>query len=291
MSIKKLSASRLNGNGLAHKNAGLKIQGNRLLNVRRWAADELFKNQWRETNQTLQPEKLYSNRILSSLPAADFETLSPHLELVSLTAGENLNKPCENINHVYFPEEPAAISQFQFMADGSTAEIVMVGSEGLIGLNSIFGSPLPCIWAQTISSGTAFRIKSDVLKREFFRSSQMQSLLLNYANIYIALISQRVTCNIRHPAEMRFCTWLLMLRDRTRTDEIRLTQEQIAVCLGINRPTVSTFAKSLRQEGIIDYARGNIKIINRRRLEAAACECYATVRGYLTVAASEGAAY
>jgi CRP-like cAMP-binding protein len=173
------------------------------------------------------------------------------------------------------------VSQFQGFSDGSTAEIIMVGNEGMVGLNSVFGSQPAPFWTQAMTNGTVFRIKSDILKEEFSRNRSLQSLLLNYANTYITQISQRVSCNIRHIAEARFSTWLLMLDDRNRSDCLRLTQEQIAGCLGINRPTLTNIAQSLKENGIIDYVRGCIRILDRRRLENLACECYQTTKEYL----------
>ena len=269
----------------AHKAIVLKLKPNGLLNSSRRLTDEVLKKQALNHRAataaaTLQPENLFSNHLLKHLSGNNLARLSPYLESVSLVGGEELNRPGEPIDYVYFPEE-ATVSQFQVLSDGSTAEIVMVGREGAVGLDAIFGARAPSFWTQTITPGAAVRVRAEILKEEFQRSSRLQALLLGYVNSYVALISQRVSCNIRHVAEARFCTWLLMLRDRTPGDELRLTQEQIAACLGINRPTVTTFAKTMKEDGLIEYARGRIRIRNRRRLEAAACECYATVKSYL----------
>jgi CRP-like cAMP-binding protein len=260
----------------------LKLKPHGLLDSSRRMTDETLKKQPRDYRAplALRAENLFSNHLLKHLSGNNLARLSPYLESVSLVGGEELNRPGEPIDYVYFPEE-ATVSQFQVLSDGSTAEIVMVGREGAVGLDAIFGERAPSFWTQTITPGAAVRVRAEILKEEFQRSARLQALLLGYVNSYVALISQRVSCNIRHVAEARFCTWLLMLRDRTPGEELCLTQEQIAACLGINRPTVTTFAKTMKEDGLIEYARGRIRIRNRRRLEAAACECYATVKSYL----------
>ncbi|HEX8736150.1 MAG TPA: Crp/Fnr family transcriptional regulator [Pyrinomonadaceae bacterium] len=282
MTIKKLVTGEANNkNGFAYKASLPKLQNRDVLNRRRALSGRLVKRRGgQHAPETYKIEKSFSNQLLSSLTDGDFTRLSPYLETVSLSSGEELNQPGENINYVYFPED-VAVSQFQGFADGSTAEIIMVGKEGMVGLNAVFGATPSPFWTQVMTAGKVFRIKTAVLKEEFLQNPSLQFLLLNYANKYIAQISQRVSCNIRHVAEARFCTWLLMLQDRTDDECLRLTQEQIAVCLGINRPTVTNLAQSLKENGIIDYARGCIKIRDRQRLEASACECYQATKEYL----------
>lgn len=282
MTIKKLATNEAtNKNGFAYKASLSKLQNREMLNRRRALGGRLLlKRRGQAAPEPSHVKKSFSNQLLSSLTDGDFVRLSPYLETVSLASGEELNKPGEDINYVYFPED-MTVSQFQGFADGSTAEIIMVGSEGMVGLNAIFGSHASPFWTQVMTAGNVFRIKTSVLKEEFLHNPSLQFLLLNYANTYITQISQRVSCNIRHVAEARFCTWLLMLDDRAKSECLRLTQEQIAVCLGINRPTVTNLAQSLKENGIIDYVRGCIKIIDRRRLEMSACECYQATKEYL----------
>ena len=281
MTIKKLATNEANNkNGFAYKTSLSKLHNRELLNRPRPLGGRLMKRRGQSAPEAPQINKSFSNQLLNSLTEGDFLRLAPYLENVSLSGGEELNKPGENINYVYFPED-VTVSQFQGFADGSTAEIIMVGKEGMVGLNAVFGSQPPPFWTQVMTAGKVFRIKTSVLKEEFLHNRSLQFLLLNYANTYIAQISQRVSCNIRHVAEARFCTWLLMLRDRTDSECLRLTQEQIAVCLGINRPTVTNLAQSLKEDGSIDYVRGCIKILDRARLERAACECYRATKEYM----------
>ncbi|MDQ3800501.1 MAG: Crp/Fnr family transcriptional regulator [Acidobacteriota bacterium] len=292
MTIKKLVTNEPNNkNGFAYKTSLSKLPagGRELLSRSRRAlvGGRLLKRRGGQpqTQQDIAPiRKSFSNQLLSSLSDSDYSRLSPYLETVTLASGEELNKPGESINYVYFPED-VTVSQFQGFADGSTAEIIMVGNEGMVGLNAVFGSTPSPFWTQAMTGGKVFRIKTSVLKEEFLHNPSLQFLLLNYANTYIAQISQRVSCNIRHVAEARFCTWLLMLQDRTDDECLRLTQEQIAVCLGINRPTVTNLAQSLKESGIIDYVRGCIKILDRARLEKSACECYQATKEYMQSAA------
>jgi CRP-like cAMP-binding protein len=281
MTIKKLVTGEANNtNGFAYKNSLSKFQNRETLNRRRSLSGRLLKRRAHSAPETSPIKKSFSNQLLNSLTEGDYVRLSPYLETVSLASGEELNQPGENINYVYFPED-VTVSQFQGFADGSTAEIIMVGKEGMVGLNAVFGSTPSPFWTQVMTSGKVLRIKTNVFKEEFLNNPSLQFLLLNYANRYITQISQRVSCNIRHVAEARFCTWLLTLDDRTESECLRLTQEQIAVCLGINRPTVTNLAQSLKENGIIDYVRGCIKILDRQRLEASACECYQATKEYL----------
>lgn len=281
MTIKKLATNESNNkNGFAYKASLSKLQNRELPNRRRTLSGRLMKRRGQSAPEASQIKKSFSNQLLNSLTEGDYARLSPYLETVSLSSGEELNKPGESINYIYFPED-MTVSQFQGFADGSTAEIIMVGNEGMVGLNAVFASTPSPFWTQVMTEGKVFRIKTAVLKDEFLHNPSLQFLLLNYANTYIAQISQRVSCNIRHVAEARFCTWLLMLQDRTASECLRLTQEQIAVCLGINRPTVTNLAQSLKENGIIDYVRGCIKILDRTRLENSACECYQATKEYL----------
>jgi|GEM_PF-2139668 len=281
MTIKKLAANETgNNNAYAYKTSLLKPPSRDLALRRRIANGGLPKRCGQNAMEMPQIRKSFSNQILNSLTDGDLARLSPYLETASLASGEELNKPGENINYVYFPED-VTVSQFQGFSDGSTAEIIMVGNEGMVGLNTVFGSQPPPFWTQAMTDGKVFRIKPDILKEEFLQNRSLQVSLLNYANTYITQISQRVSCNIRHIAEARFCTWLLMLDDRNSSDCLRLTQEQIAGCLGINRPTLTNIAQSLKESGIINYVRGCITILDRRRLESLACECYRTTKEYL----------
>jgi CRP-like cAMP-binding protein len=282
MTIKKLAANETgNNDAYAYKTSLLKLPGRDSVVRRRIANSGLPKRRGQGAAMEMpQLRKSFSNQILNSLSEGDLARLSPYLETTTLASGDELNKPGENINYVYFPED-VTVSQFQGFSDGSTAEIIMVGNEGMVGLNTVFGATPPPFWTQAMTDGKVFRIKPAILKAEFSQNHSLQAALLNYANTYITQISQRVSCNIRHIAEARFCTWLLMLDDRNSGGCLRLTQEQIAGCLGINRPTLTNIAQALKENCVIDYVRGCITILDRRRLESLACECYQTTKEYL----------
>lgn len=219
-------------------------------------------------------KQLMSNRILTALPDQIFARLLPHLEPIALRAGEALSKPNEEVRFVYFAEN-AVVSHLHILATGSTTETAMLGKDAVIGLCALFGNYSPAHWAEVVIGGSAFRIRTDLLKAEFKRSAALQTILLEHANTHIAQISQKAVCNIHHMAEERLCNWLLMLHDRFGGDSLPLTHDQIARYLGVHRPSVTHIAMSLRTRGLIDYVRGHVKLLDRAKLESAACECYA----------------
>jgi len=266
------NASVANDTHPEFQNAGTIPSGlNRNIRVR---SVNQFEQVFAETSRT---KKLLANQLLGAQTDQDFARLLPHLEPVSLAAGETLFDAGEKIRFLYFPED-AAISNLQAMADGGASEIALVGSEGMIGLGALFGSCPPAYSAEVTLAGTALRIKTEVLKQEFDHSARLQAVLLNYANSHIAQISQRAVCHIHHLAEARFCSWLLMLQDRAKNNLLPLTQDRIALHLGVNRPSVTHIAQALRERGIINYVRGYINILNRRGLEDSACECYSVIK-------------
>jgi CRP-like cAMP-binding protein len=220
---------------------------------------------------------LLTNKLLTALPGADFARLLPYLEPVLLTTGQDLYQFGETVDFAYFPET-AVISHIYFMEDGSSTAAAMVGREGLIGLSAIFDSRQPSYWTQVSVGGSALRAGMGVIKQEFARGGALQQLLLGYTRQRLAQISQRAVCNGRHKLDERLCTWLLMLLDRTKEDQLPLTHEEIAHHLGARRAGISSCCNDLRDVGIIDYRRGLIRVMDREKLEAAACECYRMMR-------------
>jgi CRP-like cAMP-binding protein len=164
------------------------------------------------------------------------------------------------------------------LEDGSTTEAAIIGREGVAGLSAIFAARPPSYWTQVTVAGSALRMSAEVLAEEFARGGAMQSLLLAYASARLAQISQKAVCNARHTVVERLCCWLLMVHDRVGDDELPLTHELIADHLGARRASISEAAMSLRERGIISYTRGQVRIVDRRALEAAACECYRTLK-------------
>ena len=225
-------------------------------------------------------KKFLSNYLLTSQTDGEFARLVPHLETVTLASGKELHSSGEYCRYVYFPET-AVVSNLYMLLDGSTIEVAMVGREGATDLSEIFGSQPSAHWAQVAVGGTALRIKTEILKKEFDRGGRIQTLLFNYINSYIAQISQRVVCKSFHIIEKRLCSWLLMLHDRVRKNQLPLTQEQISLFLGVHRPSVTLVAQTLREKGLIDYTRGKVHILNRQNLENSACECYSVIQSDL----------
>ena len=218
-----------------------------------------------------------TNKLLSLMPGSDFALLLPHLEPASLACGEYIYGLGERSGFVYFPET-AVITHLYFLKDGSTSAATVIGNDGMIGLSAIFNSAAPSCATQTTIGGTALRISAEVLKREFARVESLRQVILSYASARIAHLSQKAVCNVRHKLDERLCTWLLMVQDRAREQQLRLTHEQIANYLGTRRAGVSSACNGLRKDGIIDYQRGAIKIVERQLLETAACECYQAFR-------------
>lgn len=220
---------------------------------------------------------LLANRLLSALPPEDFARLFPYLEPVSLTAGEVLYKFDEEMRYAYFPET-AVVSHLHILSEGAMTEADMVGREGMTGLSAVFNVPPPSYVSEVALSGSALRARVDVLRQEFARGGAFQQLLLRYAAARIALLSRRAICNGNHHVEERLCTWLLMVHDRAGDQPLALTHERISRHLGTRRAGVTGAAMALRDRGVIDYTRGHIRVTDREALEAAACECYPSVR-------------
>jgi CRP-like cAMP-binding protein len=216
---------------------------------------------------------LLTNKLLTALPGEDFARLLPYLAPVSLSCGEELYGFGESLDDVYFPET-SVISHLYLMEDGSMTAASIVGREGLIGLSTIFDARPPSYSAQVTIGGIALRADAEVIKREFARGGAMQSLLLTYTSARLSQLSQRAVCNGRHKVDERLGTWLLMIHDRAGEEQLPLTHEQIAHHLGVRRAGITTACNFLRDSGAITYGRGMIRILDRQRLKAAACECY-----------------
>lgn len=214
-----------------------------------------------------------TNRVLGSLAAADFARLKPHLESVSLGASQELCAPGEPHRYIYFPIT-SVVSHLCVTANGDMIEAAMIGAEGASGVCALFGVPAASHQVQTIGAGNAVRIKTEVLRQEFERSDNLRARLLEYVNAYVGQISQRVVCQSFHLTEKRLSSWLLMLHNRLKKYQFAATQEQIALHLGVNRPSLTLIAQALRAKGLIEYRRGKVEILDRLELEKAACECY-----------------
>jgi CRP-like cAMP-binding protein len=217
------------------------------------------------------------NHLLAALPASEFDRLAPHLQLVPLKLGEVLYESGGQLNHVYFPTN-SIVSLLYVMEDGSSAEIAVVGNEGILGISLFMGGETTPNRAVVQSEGVGYRLPSQHLKQEFNRAGPMMHLLLRYTQALITQMSQTAVCNRHHSVDQQLCRWLLLSLDRLSTDELTMTQELIANMLGVRREGVTAAAGKLRDAGIIEYSRGRIKVLDRNKLEKHVCECYAVVK-------------
>lgn len=217
------------------------------------------------------------NHLLAALPPADFLRLQPSLSLVSLPLGEALYEPGSQLRHVYFPTT-SIVSLLYVMADGASAEIAVVGNEGLIGVSLFMGGETTPSRAVVQSAGHAYQLTGKVLKEEFVLGGAMQHLLLRYTQALITQMAQTAVCNRHHSLDQQLCRWLLLSLDRLPSNELVMTQELIANMLGVRRETVTEAAGKLQEGGIIQYSRGRITVLDRPGLEARTCECYAVVK-------------
>jgi CRP-like cAMP-binding protein len=217
------------------------------------------------------------NRLLAALHREEYARLAPHLEAVRLTPGKILYHAGDAVGHAFFPRA-GMICLLSTTVNGRTIEVGMIGNEGMSGISIILRSAVtPCrIMVQL--AGDAFRLRGDVLRAEFNRGGRFQDLLLRYTHALLIQIAQSAACNGFHTVEERLCRWLLVSRDRVQTDTIHLTQEFLSLMLGVPRTSVTMIAVGLQKRGLIRYSRGRISILDRRRLEAASCECYRLVR-------------
>ena len=223
------------------------------------------------------PHDPKQNRLLASLPEADWQRWLPDLELASLTLGQVLYEPGDTLSHVYFPTT-VIVSLLYVMENGASAEIAVAGNEGLIGISLFMGGESTPGRAVVQSAGHAFRMKAQIVKDEFIRNSPVLHLLLRYTQALITQMSQTAVCNRHHTLDQQLCRWLLLSLDRLQSDELLMTQELISNMLGVRREGVTERAVKLQKMGFIRYSRGRITVLDRPGLEKLTCECYAVVK-------------
>ena len=217
------------------------------------------------------------NLLLDALQNAEFDRLSPNLELVEMPLGKVLYESGGMLEHVYFPTN-SIISLLYVMENGSSAEIAVVGNEGILGISLFMGGETTSSRAIVQSSGHAYRLKVQLLKDEFNRGGPVQRLLLRYTQALITQMAQTAVCNRHHSVEQQLCRWLLLSLDRLATDQLTMTQELIANMLGVRREGVTDAAGKLQRDGLITYNRGHITVLDRPKLEKRSCECYQVVK-------------
>ena len=225
----------------------------------------------------LRPAEQVGNWLLDGLPKDEYQRLRGDLEPVTFALGEVVYESGGRMSYVYFPTT-SHISLLYTMLNGTTAEMGLVGNEGVVGIALFMGGDTTPNRAMVQGAGDAFRMKAKSMLREFKRGGDFQHLLLRYTQALITQISQTAVCNRLHSVEQRLCRWLLMTHDRTHSDELQMTQEFISNMLGVRREGVTHAAHNLQTLHLISYVRGRIKILDRKGLEAHACECYAVVK-------------
>jgi CRP-like cAMP-binding protein len=217
------------------------------------------------------------NHILSALGPIERDRIFPHLQLVSMPLGRVLYESGDPLLHVYFPLD-AIVSLLYVMENGASAEISVVGNEGLIGIALFMGGETTPSRAIVQSAGYAYRLPAQRLKTEFGRHGGLQLLLLRYTQALITQMSQTAVCNRHHSVDQQLCRWLLLSLDRLPSNQLVMTQELIANMLGVRREGVTDAAGKLQKLGVIQYARGQITVLDRPQLEMLSCECYAVVK-------------
>ena len=223
------------------------------------------------------PHSPRQNHLLAALPESESKRLYPDLELVPLLLGQVLYESGDPLQHVYFPTG-SIVSLLYVMADGASAEIAVVGNEGILGISLFMGGNTTPSRAIVQGTGYAYRLKADLLKNEFERYGPTMHLLLRYTQALITQMAQTAVCNRHHSVDQQLCRWLLLCLDRLSSNEISMTQELIANMLGVRREGVTEAAGKLQDAGLIRYQRGRITVVDRLGLEARCCECYKVVK-------------
>jgi CRP-like cAMP-binding protein len=218
-----------------------------------------------------------NNHLLAALSPAVQERLFPHLELVQMSLGKVLYESGDALRHMYFPTD-CIISLLYVLQDGASAEISVVGKEGLIGIALFMGGETMTNRAIVQSGGHAYRLPGQRLKDEFHRDGDLQPILLRYTQSLITQMAQTAVCNRHHSVDQQLCRWLLLSLDRLSSNQLTMTQELIANMLGVRREGVTEAAGKLQKLGVISYHRGRITVLDRPKLESLCCECYAVVK-------------
>lgn len=216
------------------------------------------------------------NRLLAALPGKELDRLKPHLKLVSYPLGKSLHEAGVSFKHVHFPVS-GIISLLHVMSNGASAEVAIIGREGMVGISSFMGSDRASYRAVVQGAAQAYTLPASVLVEEFQRAGALQKLLLHFTHVLIAQMTQTAACNRHHSLEQQMCRWLLMSLDRLPSNELVMTHELIANMLGVRREGVTECARKLQDAGLIRYSRGRITVLDRRKLQLQACECYGVV--------------
>lgn len=217
------------------------------------------------------------NHLLDALPEEDYMRIEPMLEYVVMPLGQALYESGGHLKHVYFPTT-AIVSLLYVLESGASAEIAVVGNEGILGIALFMGGETTPSRAVVQSAGGGYRLRASLLKQEFNLAGAMMHLLLRYTQALITQMAQTAVCNRHHSIEQQLCRWLLLSLDRLSSNDLNMTQELIANMLGVRREGVTEAAGKLQRAGLIEYSRGHIRVLDRARLEQNVCECYQVVK-------------
>ncbi len=223
------------------------------------------------------PHNPKQNQLLAALPVQDYKRLLPNLEQVSWELGLAIYESGRHQEYVYFPTD-SIVSLLYVMKDGSSAEIAVVGNEGVLGISLFMGGETTPSRAVVQSAGNAYRLNSRALKKEFDRGGRLHYFLLRYTQALITQMVQTAVCNRHHSVDQQLCRWLLLSLDRLPSNELIMTHDLIANMLGVRRQGVTEAAGKLQAAGLIDYSRGKITVLDRGEIEARVCECYGVVK-------------
>jgi CRP-like cAMP-binding protein len=217
------------------------------------------------------------NQLLAALPDSEWLRWQSHLEAFHMPLGQVLYEPGATLSHVYFPTD-AIVSLLYVMENGASAEIAVVGNEGIVGISLFMGGESTPSRAVVQSAGNGFRLRAQMMKEEFNRAGPVLHLFLRYTQALITQMAQTAVCNRHHSLDQQLCRWLLLSLDRLQNNELVMTQELIANMLGVRREGVTEGALKLQEAGLIRYARGRITVLDRAGLEKRTCECYEVVK-------------
>ncbi|MDM7944353.1 MAG: Crp/Fnr family transcriptional regulator [Hydrogenophaga sp.] len=224
-----------------------------------------------------QPDNPRQNQLLASLPETEWQRWKPQLELVQLPLGRVLCEPGEQLKHLYFPTS-GIVSLLYVLDSGATAEIAVVGHEGVVGISIFMGGGSTPSRAVVQSAGMGYRLPAEAIHTEFDRAGPAMHLMLRYTQALITQMSQTAVCNRHHSLDQQLCRWLLLSLDRLPGNQLVMTQELISNMLGVRREGVTEAALKLQAAGLIQYVRGRISVLDRPKLEQRTCECYQVVK-------------
>jgi len=217
------------------------------------------------------------NHLLAALRAEDYTRLLPNLEMIAMPLGSVVYEAGAPMDYVYFPTT-CIISLLYVMENGDSAEIAIIGNDGLVGASAFMGGDSMSSRAVVQNAGECYRIKAKLLKQEFERGGSLQQLALRFTQTLIAQMVQTGACNRHHTLEQQLCRWLLLSLDRLRGNEVAMTQKLISNMLGVHRAGVMDATGKLQQDGLISYGNGRITVLDRHKLEQRVCECYGVVK-------------